>query len=135
MSTPQPCVMQDLLVMTNLPYFVVALTSFQRGYHIWCMLLLVVFVTSTAYHAHGHGKVLGVCDRCFATIACVCIGSTCLLKSSLLTLAITMVFFVMAFYTFTSTGVDGYSDVQSCLSHSLWHCFSALTALIMVLYV
>ncbi len=124
--------LQDLLVITNLPYFVVALVSFHLGYHVWCILMLCVFVSSTVYHAHNHNAVMGMCDRCFAVLACMSIASVAIFKSSKSALSAGMVMFILSLFAFLDFHEDEYDNDYMCVTHSLWHILSATTALLLV---
>ena len=123
----------DLLIVTNIPFLVAALVALHKRFYVWCLLLLLVFVASTAYHSHDHQHWLGVCDRLIAITTCVIIGSVGLFKSSKNWLSLGIVLMVVSMYLFNMVHEEGYSDPEHCLVHSLWHIMASLTSIVLII--
>ena len=119
----------DLLIVTNLPYLAAALFALTKEQYIFCILLLIVFFASTAYHSNHHEAWMGLLDRCCAVFTCLVIGSIAVARSHHVPLSMGIISGVVALCMFWDAQDGGYSNPDYCVTHSMWHILTAFTSI------
>lgn len=119
-----------MLVVTNLPFLVAAMIAFQKRFYVWCMMLLMVFVASTAYHSCNHPFVMALFDRVCASVVVVVITCVAMLQCSQTFLSLGFVTAIVGLTLFWHDEVDGYQDHNLCFTHSLWHICASVTCIL-----
>jgi hypothetical protein len=122
--------LHDVLIVTNLPFLVAAIVAFNKRFYIWCIMLLVVFLASTAYHSTDHSPTMAIFDRACAVIVVFIITSLALMRSSHLPLSFGFMSGVIGLVFFWHEEAKGYADPAQCLTHSFWHIVAAVTCII-----
>ena len=121
----------ESLVVTNVVYLAGALLALARGYFVMCVMLLVVFTASNAYHGSGHTccRVVDVCSSLLAFGLLLGAGFRTIPP---IVLVVLFVMGPLSLHFFLDDATGGYDHVGTAASHCWWHLLSGAGALVLV---